>query len=266
MCEALEDRRVLSASASLIGTDAIECLTEADQGQYESHDSDQHADTTQAGVCVIIGHAHEPASNPQASGVSRLPELPGLTLVDPSTDVTGQIIYLDFDGADDVIYNGPVTVGPFDVPAFEAPGELAGQEEAIIASVVEQLEDDVGDVQLFPQSAEDKCRSDARGAHAGSVALAVRVEYHDGFGESRTGLQQRLKLSVFLQSIKSSERGDDVLLCSSVFPTVLDNLQIDALPGLFLSEKHGDTPYATMNIHRHRCNVNANSDCVAPGL
>ncbi|MDP6720460.1 MAG: hypothetical protein QGF59_17490, partial [Pirellulaceae bacterium] len=39
MCEALEDRRLLSASASLIGTDAIECLTEADQGQYESHDS-----------------------------------------------------------------------------------------------------------------------------------------------------------------------------------------------------------------------------------
>ena len=68
------------------------------------------------------------------------PDLPGLTLVDPSTDARGQIIYLDFDGAEDVIYNGPVTVGPFDVPAFEAPGELAGQEEAIIASVVEQLD------------------------------------------------------------------------------------------------------------------------------
>ena len=53
----------------------------------------------------------------------------------PSVDrFDGQVIYLDFDGAEDVTYNGPVTVGPFDVPAFEAPGELAGQEEAIIAS------------------------------------------------------------------------------------------------------------------------------------
>jgi hypothetical protein len=74
------------------------------------------------------------------SGRSTLPELPGLTLVDPATDVSGQIIFLNFDGAQDVIYNGPVTVGPFDVPTFEAPGDLAGQEEAIIASVVEQLE------------------------------------------------------------------------------------------------------------------------------
>ena len=71
--------------------------------------------------------------------------MPGLTLVDPSTDVTGQIIYLNFDGADDVIYNGPVTVGPFDVPAFEAPGELAGQKEEVIASVLEQLEETFAD-------------------------------------------------------------------------------------------------------------------------
>ncbi|MDA1052579.1 MAG: hypothetical protein O3C40_19145 [Planctomycetota bacterium] len=74
------------------------------------------------------------------SPLSTLPSLPGLELVDPNTNVEGQIIFLDFDGAVAVIYNGPVTVGPFDVPAFEAPGKLAGQEDAIIVSVVEQLE------------------------------------------------------------------------------------------------------------------------------
>ncbi|MEO2018770.1 MAG: hypothetical protein ABGZ53_30855, partial [Fuerstiella sp.] len=137
----------MSASTSLIGTDTLECLTEADHGHHASHDSDQHAETTAAGVCAseIIAHAHEPAPIVHSLGVSRLPELPGLILVDPSTDVTGQIIYLNFDGAEDVTYNGPVTVGPFDVPAFEGPGKLAGQEELIIASVVRQLEETFAD-------------------------------------------------------------------------------------------------------------------------
>jgi len=69
------------------------------------------------------------------------PDLPGLILVD--TDISswdGQIIYLDFDGAEDVIYNGPVTVGPFYVPAFEAPNELDGQEDLIISEILSNLE------------------------------------------------------------------------------------------------------------------------------
>ncbi|MDA1166272.1 MAG: hypothetical protein O3B13_24515, partial [Planctomycetota bacterium] len=88
---------------------------------------------------AVATHQHQDHPS-QHTSVYGLPALPGLVLVDANTDARGQIIFLDFDGAEDVIYNGPVTVGPFDVPAFEAPGELAGQEEAIIASVVEQLE------------------------------------------------------------------------------------------------------------------------------
>jgi len=69
------------------------------------------------------------------------PDLPGLVLVDPDiSSWEGQIFYLDFDGTQDVIYNGPVTIGPFDVPAFEAPGELAGQEDIIISKVLSELE------------------------------------------------------------------------------------------------------------------------------
>ena len=53
--------------------------------------------------------------------------IPGLHLVDPTVDTfDGQVIYLDFDGEADVTYNGPVTVEDIDVPAFAAPGELAG--------------------------------------------------------------------------------------------------------------------------------------------
>ena len=73
--------------------------------------------------------------------VGGYPDLPGLQLVDPRPDqFAGQIVYLDFDGAQNVTYNGPIVVEDIDIPAFQAPGELAGQEQAIIAEVVEQLE------------------------------------------------------------------------------------------------------------------------------
>jgi len=58
-------------------------------------------------------------------------------LVDPDlSNWQGQIIYLDFDGAQNVTYHGPLTVGPFDIPAFQAPVALAGQEQAIIDQVL----------------------------------------------------------------------------------------------------------------------------------
>jgi hypothetical protein len=64
----------------------------------------------------------------------------GMRLVDPSVSrFDGQVVYLDFDGAKDVIYDGPVRVGPFDIPAFKAPGPLAGQEPEIIAASVSML-------------------------------------------------------------------------------------------------------------------------------
>ncbi|MFX1538476.1 MAG: PPC domain-containing protein, partial [Promethearchaeota archaeon] len=70
------------------------------------------------------------------------PELPGLVLVDPNIKSwEGQIIYLDFNGTEDVIYDGPVTVGPFDVPIFSLEGtSLSGQEQEIINQVLVELE------------------------------------------------------------------------------------------------------------------------------
>jgi PKD repeat protein len=71
----------------------------------------------------------------------KAPDLPELELVDPDpVPLAGQIIYLDFDGAADVTYDGPVTVGPFDVPAFQAPKTWAGQEETIIRQILAGLE------------------------------------------------------------------------------------------------------------------------------
>jgi len=77
-----------------------------------------------------------------ATGGAVAPDLPGLYLVDPDpSNLQGQVIYLDFDGAEEVTYNGPVTVGPFDVPAFQAPGELAGQEQTIIDQILSNLQE-----------------------------------------------------------------------------------------------------------------------------
>ena len=73
----------------------------------------------------------------QASGTI---DIPDLYLVDPTVDYfDGQIIYLDFDGEEDVTYDGPLTIEGIDVPAFSLQDHLAGQEEIVIAKVMKQL-------------------------------------------------------------------------------------------------------------------------------
>ena len=53
---------------------------------------------------------------------------------------SGQVFVLDFDGASGVDYVGPVRVTDVDVPAFAAPGKLAGHEDEIITALVATLE------------------------------------------------------------------------------------------------------------------------------
>ena len=59
--------------------------------------------------------------------------------VEGTQHVRGHVIFLDFDGAREVTYRGPVTVGPFDIPAFVAPKNLAHRETDIVTSVVSSL-------------------------------------------------------------------------------------------------------------------------------
>ncbi|MCO6043307.1 PKD domain-containing protein [Aeoliella sp. ICT_H6.2] len=70
------------------------------------------------------------------------PELPGMVLVDPLEDqFKDQVVFLDFDGAENLTYYGPIVIEDIDVPAFTAPSELVGQESAIVSSVVSKLDD-----------------------------------------------------------------------------------------------------------------------------
>ena len=65
----------------------------------------------------------EPLEQRCLLSIGQLPELPGLHPIDLTPDnLRGQVVYLDFDGAKGVDYNGPVTVNNIDVPAFKAPG------------------------------------------------------------------------------------------------------------------------------------------------
>lgn len=69
-----------------------------------------------------------------------VPILAGLERVDQdAAGLQGQVVYLDFDGRSDFTYNGPVTVGPLEIPGFVAPGLLHGLEETAIADVLDNL-------------------------------------------------------------------------------------------------------------------------------
>ncbi len=119
-CERLESRVLLSADVA-----GIEFVPLSDPGTMErAVVLDLESEQGPAGVEIAV------------------PILPGLELVDPDPAcLQGQLVYLNLDGAEDVVFNGPVTVGPFDVPAFGAPGELTGQERAILERTLANLQE-----------------------------------------------------------------------------------------------------------------------------
>ncbi len=85
--------------------------------------------------------ACEPLEDRCLLSIGPYPELPGMTLVDPRPDqFEGQVVYLDFDGAEDLTYDGPVVIDDIDVAAFAARAALAGDEQEIIDAVVARLE------------------------------------------------------------------------------------------------------------------------------
>ena len=58
-----------------------------------------------------------------------------------SIPIAAQVFFLDFDGALDITYEGPVTIHDVDIPAFTAPDSLEAQKAEIIASVLSSLQE-----------------------------------------------------------------------------------------------------------------------------
>ena len=136
-----------SATAEVLGEQLAYAARHGDLGNQTGTNISK-SQVTEAAQIVIAHEAAptertETAPDPQVSArTTPTPELPGLQLADPDTSrFEGQVFWLNFDGADDVTYNGPVTIGPFDAPALRAPAPLAGREADIAAAVTSQLND-----------------------------------------------------------------------------------------------------------------------------
>ncbi len=98
--------------------------------------------TDQAAVVDLTPEAQQQETDQAVVVPAASPVLPDLRLVNPdSACLSPQLVYLDFSGAADVVYDGPVTVGPLDIPAFQAPEDLRGQEPQIMARVLAQLQE-----------------------------------------------------------------------------------------------------------------------------
>ncbi len=145
MFEQLESRLLLSADIPglLITVPAVD--TSYEQAIEIDHDNQQE-ETGWDEIATIqaietLSTEELVASETVPAQQLEIPDLPGLQLVDPDICAwNGQIIYLDFDGQENATYDGPVNVGPFDVPAFQASGDSAGREQEIINQVLAELE------------------------------------------------------------------------------------------------------------------------------
>ncbi|MBN2313515.1 MAG: choice-of-anchor D domain-containing protein [Sedimentisphaerales bacterium] len=127
-----------------------EYITDADVGIEEALSIEIRGPPTESGELTTLLNSEIYVESDEFAELSdegnsyqlKAPDLPGLQL--ENADISSweeQIIYLDFDGEENVCYEGPVTVGPFDVPEFEASNALAGQGESIIAEVLSELEE-----------------------------------------------------------------------------------------------------------------------------
>ncbi len=105
---------------------------------------------------------------------------------------------------------------------------------------LQQAMDDFLAARLSPKAVEDHGRSDRPSMHFGRLAASMSGQQQDRLAELRSGAEQAFQLARLLELIESAERGDHALFGTSVFPAVLDDLQVDAVSGLFLAKEDSD--------------------------
>ena len=88
----------------------------------------------------------------------------------------GREMYLNFDGARDVSYDGPVRLEHLDVPSFQAPGELAGQEDMIRVAVTTALNVQFADQGVhFTSDAPDRPANSRRSTSEATTRRSERT-------------------------------------------------------------------------------------------
>ncbi len=98
--------------------------------------------------------------------------------------------------------------------------------------LLEQATDHLLAAGLFPKPLEDHGRSDRTSTHLDRFTASMRGQQQDRFAELGSRAEQAFQLARLLKLIESSQRGDNALLGASVFPAVLDDLQVDAFSGV----------------------------------
>ncbi|TMD03045.1 MAG: hypothetical protein E6J01_17155, partial [Chloroflexi bacterium] len=154
------DGTIESASGVVIFGSSIESSTpdsEVSTSEMETADEQTLSSpvTSSSIISVPSSDDHSPRGPPQ-DGAALLeqvaefasqPALRALRLVDPDLSVlAGQVFFLDHDGASGVTYDGPVRVSGIEVPLFQAPAPLTGEERSIIASVLTDLDQRFADL------------------------------------------------------------------------------------------------------------------------
>ncbi len=121
--EPLEPRMLLSADLKLVTTGGA---NDDDLPQQKAESGD---------VINLVDVADESLLQSQTQA-----DLPPLAS-EGEIPIAAQLFFLDFDGAEGVVYEGPIRVEDVDIPAFTSPDSLEAQKAEIIASVLESLQE-----------------------------------------------------------------------------------------------------------------------------
>ena len=107
------------------------------------------------------------------------------------------------------------------------------------AASLQQLLDHPLAAGLLPEPLEDEGRPDVPGGDGGELSFGVSRQHEDGLGQARARDQEGIELAGLLELVEPPQGGDDVLSGSTVFPAVLDDLEVGAWAGLLGAEEHG---------------------------
>src|ERR1019366_10018364 len=163
---------------------------------------------------LLAEPGHGPVQVMELQGVAACDRVVGLPLVGGA--VAAWVDEAMQDGEED---------GPFDV-------ELE-------AAFRQQLPDDPLAPGLLPEPLEDEDRPDVPGGDGGELALGVCRHDQDVAAQSCAREREAIELPGLLELIESPQGGDDLFTGLTVFPAVLNDLEVGAWSGGLGTEEHG---------------------------
>ena len=168
-----------------------------------------------------------PSQSPQKLGMEVLEErrllfAAGLTQHGHETDVFEQTVYVNFDGAEDASYDGPVSSDRVSVPAFQGPDSLEADAVSVAAAVVESLNDQYSGLGLTFTASRPDASVEYSTVHVGGDGAEFRA-YGDFLGVAEKVDEGNLDHndSAFVFSDKISASPGDVTAYVESLATVI---------------------------------------------